>query len=1215
MAPPLHTPWAKTKLAIRTWIAHTQPRSVVGIILPLVLCIIVASPVLFINFGQLSPDSLFYLTLGSNVHSGKGLLYLGEHVLLGTRGQQRPVLFPAVLIPLSFWIGGVSLESVLWVEKLFFFCTVIVIYLLGKELYGWPTGLAGAALAASSDYLLRFTGKLLLDGIQAFFVLVCLWLTLIALRRHSLRYALLAGLCLGIAFWVKETAIIFLLLPLILFLVIRESHWQFRHYLLVLIFWLGFAVLAIGWWSYYYSVTGNLYLLNTTAQIGYDLALKILLAGMCLAALILYYGFFRRKPEVTRSQQGLESYSRIIPETKALSPTIFTVLGLLIFASAIIVFTIILIRSSWPQREENNQISLFLALKLMGSFFQNQIVPSHPLLIFAPPGLLLLGWRAIKHHGDRFVLISLGLNIPVWIAISIPTYQDWSIRHLMVAYWLSYLVIGWLLIWMTSSLLTGLEHLAANRLSLQWIRDKQTGIRRLFLSLTILMVVFYSIQNSYTSVEASFSRDLQQNGIEVNFTFLDAANWLNTNVPRGTTVAVTFPYQGGLDFFTQSRLKTIELPLDNDDLQTQAGFKLVQSKLRLVSTLHPEGQRNLIYYRTTPGVLAREVYTIGHYTSLSLDDLILSLTTQSVDYLFITQGYWNNNFSQVPAYFYDSDAFQEVFVRRWEARGISVHIFKVLRDKLTMNNYPLTVDLDTMKRDLNTADQSKNYTEYQMLEALGLKTILLLGSDKETAPMYKKLGDIFLANGQTDLACAEYRLAVVSTPDRAKEYLPLAYKLASAYPDETGPKVLLGSIYTALDEIDLARNAYLVALRATGGRDESRAIAYRELGKIYLKEGDNQKSIDHFEQALQLSPFGALETRQQMLFAQGNLYQTRGQIDQAMFAYEQAFRMNQSTDTGETSAPLTDWTMFDFMRQSGTALIAAPEKNRVHPAVFIIDHEPRGVLFAHPPSSVSYTISVPTNSWLQFAPILSPEVWQPSKGDGVQFDIYIDDGHNHQSVFSKYVDPKNLLADRKWHDQQVDISRWAGQTITITFATGPGPNGDDHYDWAGWGEPRLVRPIAFNFLTELPNADHGGADKTQVRADQFTLDHEPRAILFQHPTNRVTYHVALPQRAQLYFGLGMDPSVWLPDKGDGVTYNIYVRTASKPNLLQQVFSNYIDPKHNLDDRHWLDYVVDLNPYSGQTVDIIFEASPGPAGNANFDWGGWSMPVLLADTLP
>jgi hypothetical protein len=306
---------------------------------------------------------------------------------------------------------------------------------------------------------------------------------------------------------------------------------------------------------------------------------------------------------------------------------------------------------------------------------------------------------------------------------------------------------------------------------------------------------------------------------------------------------------------------------------------------------------------------------------------------------------------------------------------------------------------------------------------------------------------------------------------------------------------------------------------------------------------------------------------------------------------------------------------YDFIRLYQSKTIAdCVNCNLIRADLFTIDGDRKSVLFMHPPSRLSYNIVVPVRPELSLSISLAPAVWQVGKGDGVQFDLYVDNGQAHQHVFSRYIDPKNVPADHHWHDYDIDLSLWAGQTVTITFATGCGPNGDCRYDWAGWGEPRIVQPIAYSFLTELPGADHGGADERQVREDTLTINYEPRAILFAHPPGWVTYHVEVPEQAGLHFGLGMDPAVWSPDKGDGVEYTIYVRRPEEPNVLYQVFDRYIDPKNNPADRQWLDEVVDLSAYGGQTVDIIFAISPGPAGNADFDWGGWSTPVLVADDM-
>jgi hypothetical protein len=280
-------------------------------------------------------------------------------------------------------------------------------------------------------------------------------------------------------------------------------------------------------------------------------------------------------------------------------------------------------------------------------------------------------------------------------------------------------------------------------------------------------------------------------------------------------------------------------------------------------------------------------------------------------------------------------------------------------------------------------------------------------------------------------------------------------------------------------------------------------------------------------------------------------------------------------------------------------------------SAFVVDREPKGVLLQHPASQVSYGLQVPESSYLRFGLALSPEVWQPDRGDGVQFDIYVGDTDARWHVFSEYIDPKNERADQRWHDHEIDLSQWSGEAITLTFVTDPGPDGDARYDWAGWAEPRIVQPIAYDFLAEFSSADLGGAGDGPVRQDTLDLDYEPRPILFHHPPYQVTYRVDVPKVAGLHFGVGMDPASWSSVYSDGVEYNIYVRHPDE-QLATQVFHHFLDPQSNPDDRHWFDGVADLSDYGGQTVEVIFETLPGPAGDANSDWGGWSQPILVAD---
>lgn len=415
----------------------------------------------------------------------------------------------------------------------------------------------------------------------------------------------------------------------------------------------------------------------------------------------------------------------------------------------------------------------------------------------------------------------------------------------------------------------------------------------------------------------------------------------------------------------------------------------------------------------------------------------------------------------------------------------------------------------------------------------------------------------------------------------------------------TNPLVL-GDLHFSAGNWRDARSDFQAALQLHTNDSQ----AYLGLAQASQALGDMQAALTFYREALRLSG-----DDDQMLARIGLSMDIDPMYVSSYLELGDTYQQSQTADWLEYQ-----WPVHRFLDHLNTSGMVANNPVNVRKTAFVIEKRPKGILFQHPPSRMPFpSFMVSEEHRLKFSLAIDPMAWQLGKGDGVQFDIYVSSKHTNQRFFSIYIDPKNVFDDRKWHDYEVDLSAFAGQTVTITFATSCGPNNNCDYDWAGWGEPRIVQPIAYNFLAELSNANVWEADQDLVRQDAFTIDYEARPILFQHPTSRIAYRVTIPTQARLIFGLGMDPTTWVPDKGDGVEYNVYVQRPNEPFKLYRLFQGYIDPKNNPDDRHWFDYSVDLTDYEGETVDIIFEARPGPAGDDRFDWGGWSMPVLISNT--
>jgi hypothetical protein len=154
---------------------------------------------------------------------------------------------------------------------------------------------------------------------------------------------------------------------------------------------------------------------------------------------------------------------------------------------------------------------------------------------------------------------------------------------------------------------------------------------------------------------------------------------------------------------------------------------------------------------------------------------------------------------------------------------------------------------------------------------------------------------------------------------------------------------------------------------------------------------------------------------------------------------------------------------YDFIEQLDDARRSIPalEGEAVEVQMWTIGDESQQVLYQHPglsePSRVIFVVNVELGARLAFDLATSPESWK-RPGDGVDFTIYIDAEGEESQLFSSYIDPKHDELDRRWHPYTVELNKYAGKEVSIIFETDSGPADDHRFDWAGWGEPRLLIP-------------------------------------------------------------------------------------------------------------------------------------------------------------
>ena len=139
---------------------------------------------------------------------------------------------------------------------------------------------------------------------------------------------------------------------------------------------------------------------------------------------------------------------------------------------------------------------------------------------------------------------------------------------------------------------------------------------------------------------------------------------------------------------------------------------------------------------------------------------------------------------------------------------------------------------------------------------------------------------------------------------------------------------------------------------------------------------------------------------------------------------------------------------------------------------------------------------------------------------------------------------------------------------------------------------------------------HGAAvTQTWTLFDPIAGQDDTRVVLYEHPPEsgreEIVYRIRVPEAGALRFAIALSPQVWLPEKGDGASFQVYVAQLDAPQEGQFVFVRYINPKHNPSDRRWRNYLVDLSPWAGRTVNLSLITAGGPAGDWAFDWGGWA----------
>ncbi len=136
--------------------------------------------------------------------------------------------------------------------------------------------------------------------------------------------------------------------------------------------------------------------------------------------------------------------------------------------------------------------------------------------------------------------------------------------------------------------------------------------------------------------------------------------------------------------------------------------------------------------------------------------------------------------------------------------------------------------------------------------------------------------------------------------------------------------------------------------------------------------------------------------------------------------------------------------------------ITSPSPHHVEVQTIAIGLDVRPALFQHPPARVVWRVRLGRHARLVLGCGLRPACWD-SHAAPVTFEVAVARWLRGDRVLASVtLDPRCRLADRRWHDLEVDLARWELQSVALVLRTCVPPDAAADFCWAAWSDPVLV---------------------------------------------------------------------------------------------------------------------------------------------------------------
>ena len=278
-------------------------------------------------------------------------------------------------------------------------------------------------------------------------------------------------------------------------------------------------------------------------------------------------------------------------------------------------------------------------------------------------------------------------------------------------------------------------------------------------------------------------------------------------------------------------------------------------------------------------------------------------------------------------------------------------------------------------------------------------------------------------------------------------------------------------------------------------------------------------------------------------------------------------------------------------------------------------------------------------------------LWEGSQNsDGVTFIVSVQE----DEIFRQHYN------QQKWQPITLDLSPYQGKIVKLRFTTTPGPNGNASWDWAVWGEPKIISEPD-NSLTKIgffssvePTVSLPGTFR-HIDSGHYTLETVlPAQILFFLAPGQQVLPPYNLRDAQFTAGLQFDGifrlgSVWnsgnrttvenpngerkpsifahpptngqtilqfplnLPN-AQGLTFSFAMvlqgNSCSNGVLFQVLLNGQKRFEHLIETPDWVDMTLPLSELAGQP--ILLELVTDPNGSGSCDWAHWADLLITVE---